>query len=83
MPSLNVACVSRMNSFSSICSIVLNSAIIGIVASPTPIVPISSDSTSVMSYLPRSTCDERRRGHPSGCAAAHDHDVQLAGFIHA
>jgi len=57
MPSLNVACVSRTNSSSSICSIELNNAIIGIVDSPTPTVPISSDSTSVMLYLPRSTCD--------------------------
>ncbi len=55
MPSLNVACVSRMNSFSSISSMRLNSEIIGIVDSPTPTVPMSSDSISLMLYWPLST----------------------------
>src|SRR5690349_7932660 len=48
MPSLNVPCVCRRKSFSSIFSSLLNSAIAGIVASPTPTMPISDDSTSVI-----------------------------------
>ena len=50
MPSLKVACVARMNSFSSIFIVRLKSLIGGIVASPTPTVPISSDSTSSIAY---------------------------------
>ena len=44
MPSLNVACVLRTNSSSSMPSKRLKSCIGGIVASPTPTVPISGDS---------------------------------------
>src|SRR6185312_7498003 len=46
MPSLNVPRVSRTNCASSISSTLLNSFRCGTVASPTPTVPISSDSTS-------------------------------------
>jgi hypothetical protein len=49
IPSLMLACVARMNSFSSIFMVLLKSAIGGMVASPTPTVPISSDSISSMS----------------------------------
>src|ERR1700722_16884468 len=51
IPSLIVPCVSRMNSFSSSSSKWLNRIIPGIVASPTPTVRISSDSTTVMLTL--------------------------------
>src|SRR5579862_6554860 len=44
MPSLNVAWVLRMKSFSSRPSSVLNARMGGIVASPTPTMPISGDS---------------------------------------
>src|SRR4051812_9615183 len=50
MPSLKLACVARMNSFSSIFIERLKSLMGGIVASPTPTMPISSDSTSSMEY---------------------------------
>jgi hypothetical protein len=43
MPSLKVPPVARTKSFSSMPSSALNAWIGGIVASPTPIVPISSD----------------------------------------
>src|SRR5436305_398087 len=59
MPSLNVPLVARMNSSSSICSSLLNSWMIGMVASPTPTMPISSDSTSVI--LSRSVGNRDRR----------------------
>mmetsp|Transcript_41418 Transcript_41418/g.97068 ORF Transcript_41418/g.97068 Transcript_41418/m.97068 type:complete len:217 (+) Transcript_41418:418-1068(+) len=55
MPSLNEACVLRMNSSSSRSSMRLKIWIIGMVASPTPTVPISSDSTSRIKYFPLST----------------------------
>src|SRR5687767_12493728 len=48
MPSLKVALVSRTNSSSSSPRMWLKWRIGGIVASPTPTVPISSDSTSVI-----------------------------------
>jgi hypothetical protein len=48
MPSLNVALDFLMTSFSSMPSTRMNSMIGGIVASPTPIVPICSDSTSLI-----------------------------------
>src|SRR5688572_10044420 len=48
MPSLNVALVAFMNSASLMPSMRLKLMMSGMVASPTPIVPISSDSTSVM-----------------------------------
>src|SRR5688572_4223800 len=48
MPSLKVPCVWRRNSSSSMRTSLLNSWIAGIVASPTPTMPISEDSTSVM-----------------------------------
>src|SRR5688500_11339856 len=48
MPSLKVALVAFMNSRSSRPSIRLKTRMSGMVASPTPIVPISSDSTSVI-----------------------------------
>src|SRR6187551_3597255 len=48
MPSLNVALVAFMNSASSRPSMRLKLMMSGMVASPTPIVPISSDSTSVI-----------------------------------
>ena len=47
MPSLMVPCVWRRKSSSSMRSRLLNSAMGGMVASPTPTMPISSDSTSV------------------------------------
>src|SRR5262245_8765066 len=49
MPSLKVAAVARMNSCSSSPTSLLNTRIGGTVDSPTPTVPISSDSISVMS----------------------------------
>jgi hypothetical protein len=49
MPSLNVALVRWTNSFSSSPSNWLNCRIGGMVASPTPTVPIASDSTSAIS----------------------------------
>src|SRR5688572_1470319 len=48
MPSLNVACVAFMNSASLMPSMRLKLMMSGIVASPTPMIPISSDSTSVI-----------------------------------
>jgi len=48
IPSLKVPCVWRRNSSSSIFSSLLKSWIAGIVASPTPTMPISEDSTSVI-----------------------------------
>src|SRR5271163_2728081 len=48
MPILNVACVFRMKSFSSMPSRALKARMGGIVASPTPIVPISGDSIRVI-----------------------------------
>src|SRR5215510_12191491 len=57
MPSLNVAAVARMNSCSSICSSLWKTRIGGMVASPTPMVPISSDSMSVISSNEPSWCD--------------------------
>src|SRR6185503_15220990 len=55
MPSLNVPCVCRRKSFSSIFTSLLNCAIAGIVASPTPTMPISEDSMSVIVSLGPST----------------------------
>src|SRR5471032_1710672 len=49
MPSLKVAWVSAMNSCSLISSRLWKFISVGIVASPTPTVPISSDSISLMS----------------------------------
>jgi hypothetical protein len=49
MPSLNVACVAAMKSCSLMLSSRLKCTSGGIVASPTPTVPISSDSMSLMS----------------------------------
>src|SRR5687767_10555968 len=57
MPSLKVAAVARMNSCSSMLSSRWNARIGGIVDSPTPTVPISSDSTSVTSTIPRNCWD--------------------------
>src|SRR5690242_12754698 len=54
MPSLNVPRVSRTNCASSISSTWLNSFRWGTVASPTPTVPISSDSTSRTEQWPSS-----------------------------
>jgi hypothetical protein len=48
MPSLKLPCVRRMNSASSMPSMALKVWIGGMVASPTPTVPISSDSISTM-----------------------------------
>src|SRR5260221_4232138 len=54
MPSLNVALVARRNSAGSRPSPFTRLWICGIVASPTPTVPISSDSTKVIvARLPR------------------------------
>src|SRR6185436_16737746 len=50
MPSLNEPWVRRMKSFSSSPSRALKRRIGGMVASPTPTVPISSDSTSRMDW---------------------------------
>src|SRR4029079_13006469 len=49
MASLNVAYVLRTKSYSSRSSMRLKMRICGMVDSPTPIVPISSDSTSTIS----------------------------------
>jgi hypothetical protein len=51
MPSLKLALVSRRKAASSSPISWLNQWIVGIVASPTPTVPISSDSSSVMSSV--------------------------------
>src|ERR1700761_6378899 len=48
MPSFTVALVSAMKARSSRPTIWLNQWIVGMVASPTPMVPIASDSTSVI-----------------------------------
>src|SRR5712675_2790521 len=57
MPSLNVACVFLRKSSSSSSRILLKPRIGGIVASPTPTVPISGDSISVIVvWLCLSTC---------------------------
>src|SRR6187455_1930511 len=57
IPSLNVPRTARTNSTSSICSELLKARRCGTVASPTPTVPMSSDSMSVMSQpLPLSAC---------------------------
>src|SRR5881394_718372 len=52
MPSLKVALVAFMNSCSLMPSMRLKLMMSGMVASPTPMVPISSDSTSVIVTLP-------------------------------
>jgi hypothetical protein len=49
MPSLKVPLLAAKNSSSLMPSMLLNAISGGMVASPTPTVPISSDSTSVMS----------------------------------
>src|SRR5579859_6757280 len=49
MPSLKVALVSRRKAASSSPTRRLNQWMVGMVASPTPIMPISSDSISVTS----------------------------------
>src|SRR3954452_22953611 len=59
MPSLNVALVAATKSFSLMPSIALKVISGGIVASPTPIVPISSDSISVIFVQPLSRYRER------------------------
>ena len=59
MPSLNVPCVWRMKSFSSMRSICVKFWIGGIVASPTPTVPMSSDSMRRMRVTP--FCRKRDR----------------------
>ena len=51
IPSLKLPIVALTNASSSIPSNALNAWIGGIVASPTPTVPISSDSTSVIATL--------------------------------
>src|SRR5687767_11892565 len=57
MPSLNVPLTARTNSTSSICRLWLNARRCGTVASPTPTVPMSSDSMSVIAQpLPLSAC---------------------------
>src|SRR5262245_13552158 len=53
MAIFSVPCVARMNSASSIFRPRLNCRIDGMVASPTPTVPISSDSTRSMLKRPR------------------------------
>src|SRR2546423_1467705 len=55
MPSLKVPRTSRMNSTSSISSTLLKSFRCGTVASPTPMVPISSDSMRRMAQFGPST----------------------------
>ena len=66
MPSLNVPCTAFTKScsftFSSWCSV----SSVGMVASPTPTVPISSDSTSTMSsVLPSSFANEAAAIQPA------------------
>src|SRR5262245_56132722 len=53
MPSLNVPCVARRNSSSSMPRMRLKETMCGIVASPTPTMPISSDSTSRIEHARR------------------------------
>ena len=49
---------------------------VGIVASPTPTVPISGDSINVMAQEPSlSRCAQRGGGHPAGGAATDDDDA--------
>ena len=55
MPSLNVPCVFLTNSISSISSMLLKIFRCGTVASPTPTMPISSDSISRIEYSRPST----------------------------
>src|SRR6478735_8796938 len=50
MPSLKVPCTLRMNSISSICSRLLKAFRCGTVASPTPTMPMASDSTRRIRY---------------------------------
>ena len=53
----------------------------GMVASPTPTVPISSDSTSVIESCLRKAA-ERGGRHPASGSAAHDDDPALTHFTH-
>ena len=55
--SLKVAAIARMNSCSSMLSSRWNVRIGGTVDSPTPTVPICSDSTRMISRMPRNCCD--------------------------
>ena len=61
----------------------LNRLICGIVASPTPTVPISSDSTSSIEKFGHLAHDLRHRsgGHPAGGAAADDDDLADAILV--
>ena len=53
----------------------------GSVASPTPTMPISSDSTSSDVGLSRQQFGERGGGHPAGGAAAEDDDTDGIGCV--
>jgi hypothetical protein len=53
----------------------------GMVLSPTPMVPIRSDSIRVRSTALPSVGD-RRRGHPAGGAAAGDDDLRQRPIAH-
>src|ERR1700691_2292508 len=55
MPSLMVPRVLRRNSSSSIPRALLNSRIGGMVASPTPMMPMSADSTTRIAPTPRAS----------------------------
>src|SRR2546423_14684967 len=92
MPSLNVPRVPRTKSASSISSRRLNSRRCGTVDSPTPMMPISSDSTSVTCSslpkdlvsaaavihpeLPPPTITTERSGSPAACIRS---PLQLRG----
>src|SRR3954462_11688729 len=67
MPSLNVPWLAARNSSSLIPSMLLKATSGGMVASPTPTVPISSDSTRAMSTLPFSSRQEKAAAaiHPA------------------
>ena len=53
----------------------------GMVASPTPTVPISSDSIRTISVALVEQRREGGRGHPSGRAAADDDDFRIASSL--
>ena len=82
MPSLKLACVWRTKSSSSMPSVLLNRRICGIVASPTPTMPISSDSTRRIVMRSPETLRQRRRRHPACGAAADDDDLADAVVSH-
>ena len=74
--------VAATNSASSMPSALLNVTMCGMVASPTPTVPISSDSTSVIGRTRIAETAKRSSRHPAGGSAADDDDPTLTHFTH-